>query len=443
MLRKLCFLVFALVFCACSGEKDPNSKPKIAIIGGGASGLASAFLLEKDFDVTVFEKEDKLGGHADTVYLEGGVSVEAGFEFFSTAMFPRFIKLLGLLKVETHEFDLYYTFRNTSQANTIVVPPRDLSNIPADDLEPLLNFQTFLISGADLVKSGDKSLTLQKFVETLSLPQEFCDGFLYPFFASMWGVTPTEIKDFTASLVVSWLVLNVPAVGEAPKWFEVSSGTSGYIDALADQLGETEILLSAAVTEIKKCDSQYEVKTADGFEGKFDYLVFATNASVAKKLLKNLEEGKEAREQLSKIRYFKTYIAIHGDSSVMPPDQKDWGVVNIAFDGAQRSEISVHKAWRSTDKPVYKTWVTYEKNNDLKLPEPLLAPLKEYYHAAIDLNYVSAQVGLQSLQGKNNIWFAGTYTSGLDSHESAIVSAIEIAKKLAPNATRLQEILAP
>src|SRR5262245_6199770 len=118
MFRAL-FAVLIVAFASLHGAS-------IAIVGGGSSGLVSAWLLEQEHDVTLYEKQDRLGGHAYTVEvaLEGNTyPIDAGFEFFSDEMFPTFIKLLSILDVEIHSFPLNYTFFTANNKKAVVLPP--------------------------------------------------------------------------------------------------------------------------------------------------------------------------------------------------------------------------------------------------------------------------------------------------------------------------------
>ena len=164
-------------------------------------------------------------------------------------------------------------------------------------------------------------------------------------------------------------------------------------------------------------------------------MVFATNAYEASQILRDLDGAEPIRAQLDKIEYFKTSIAIHGDERLMPADKKNWSVVNIRYDG-QHSSNSIWKNWRMDNRPIFKSWVTYEK----ELPQPLYA-LQTYWHAKINAAYFEAQKGITQLQGANHLWFAGVYTHDVDSHESAVLSAIKVAQRLAPHSARLKKLM--
>jgi predicted NAD/FAD-binding protein len=118
----------------------------------------------------------------------------------------------------------------------------------------------------------------------------------------------------------------------------------------------------------------------------------------------------------------------------MPASEKDWSVLNIRHDGA-RSSLSVWKKWKSRT-PVFKSWVTF----DPRPPEPLYFSAT-YEHPKIGLRYFEAQRSLVALQGQNNLWLAGLYTHDVDSHESAILSAVKVAERLDPQSANLKRLI--
>lgn len=123
----------------------------------------------------------------------------------------------------------------------------------------------------------------------------------------------------------------------------------------------------------------------------------------------------------------------------MPHDRQNWSVANIFFDG-EKSTLTTYKSWHSST-PVFRSWIMHKENPiGYPLPEPLYA-IREYYHAKVNPTYFKSQRALQALQGKHNLWIAGLYMHDVDSHDSALISAISIAKLLAPQAERLLPFL--
>jgi predicted NAD/FAD-binding protein len=126
---------------------------------------------------------------------------------------------------------------------------------------------------------------------------------------------------------------------------------------------------------------------------------------------------------------------VHGDRRLMPALEKHWSVLNIRHDGVH-SALTVAKSWKSEKgTPVFKSWVTYEP----RMPEPLYFQAT-YDHPRVNLNHFQSQKALALLQGRDNLWFAGVYAHDIDCHESAIVSAVKIARRLDPGSRNLRQL---
>jgi predicted NAD/FAD-binding protein len=412
---------------------------RIAIVGGGGAGLTSAWLLENDHQVTLYEKQDRLGGHAHTINLEVAgeqVSIDAGFEFISQAMFPTFLRLLNLVKVPLKPFTLYTTQYDTRTGDVYMMPPFHGLRPYFEAMTPrkildLLRFRRTLRAVAPIMDSRDTSVTVEQFVDSLSVSDGFKNRFLYPFWQAGWGVSLEDIKSFMVYDVARYAYLSLPS-GIVPRgWREITGGTQTYVKALRDDLTSTQIKLNSPVTSVRLEGDGYLVEDAHGHTETFDHIVLATNAHQAAAALENVPDAQTMRQHLSQISYFETKIAVHGDTRLMPPRRKHWSTVNIRFDGTY-SQLSVWKSWKSS-VPVFRSWITHEA----QLPDPLYA-VATYHHPSVDAGYFAAQRGLEPFQGINNLWLAGVYTHDIDSHESAVISGIKIAQKLAPNAPRLR-----
>lgn len=428
--------------------QEGDAKARVAIIGGGAAGLTSTWLLEQDYEVTLFEQQNRLGGHANTIQVEADgktFPIDAGFEFFSDAMFPHFKNLLKILNVTTRKYSLTYTFFTADGEEVITLPPVHDGGIEWEsflpgDLFDLIQFGRFVDAGKKLVASEDISLTFEQFVEDYAcLTGSFKKDFLYPFIAGAWGDTIEQTKKFVAYDILKYCVKNNPGSVVAMKWNEVVGGTSAYIQALAGQVTRAQIKLSSQIQSITYANGVYTITEEGGAISEFDHLVLATNALQARDLLKDIPETLDIRSILGQVEYFYTTIAVHGDPTFMPEDQDDWSVINIKYDGSE-SSMTVHKPWRSSI-PIFRSWITQDVNKPgFTLPQPLYHVVN-YYHPRVNRNYFEAQKAVEAIQGNRQLWFAGVYTYDVDSHESAILSAARLAQKLAPNSSRLKQLL--
>lgn len=440
-MKKFILIIFSLFFA------QTTFADRIAIIGGGASGLVSAWLLEEKHNITLYEASDRLGGHANSIEIKTSensqpVIVEAGAEFFNKPFYPHFFNLLNHFHVAVTPFTLVTTIYRTDMDDPIILPSyhdnqTEWVSMSASNIARSLQFKIVVDNGLSFLKKKDTTITLQTFINSLSfVSNDFKKNIFYPLTAASWGIDPLEAGDLSAYNALNYVSNNYTIPGYT--WYEVKNGLNTYVEAVAHSLQSTHIKLNAKVTKIRKEDNQYIITAADGSEEIYDQLIFATDAATASQILATADETKNLSQILSRITYYDTKIAIHGDARFMPKDKSLWRVVNIRYNG-RHSAITFYKKWKS-NTPIFKSWLTYDvrspQDQGSPLPSPLYA-LVNYKHPKTDTTYFEVQRKIESKQGQRKIWFAGMWTSGFDSHESAINSAMNLAYHLAPGTDRL------
>jgi predicted NAD/FAD-binding protein len=234
--------------------------------------------------------------------------------------------------------------------------------------------------------------------------------------------------------VLKYLVLHRPEGLEPREFSEISGGTAAYVAALRGALTRAAVFAGVEIRCIRRSAGGYEMVDAEGSRKEFDHLVFATNAPEACRLLRCLTEAAPQRAVLERFHYFSTLIAVHGDRRLMPAEKNHWSVFNVRCS----KEGSFTTVWRQQriPFPVFKSWV----NSAAPLPEPLYE-LTRYEHAFMDAEHFQAQQRLAALQGQSNLWFAGAHTHDIDCHESAVQSAIHVARRLAPGSGNLARLV--
>lgn len=412
---------------------------RIGIVGGGAAGLTCAWLLGDQHEVTLFEADGRLGGHAHTIEIETEgqrLEVDAGFQFFGAgSSYGRFNRLLDLLGVIRSSYPATLTVFHGRDQRPVVLPPvrsgRPVwSSLTPSAISSMMRFQRFLARIPAFLEQRDKTIAIEDYLEQQRVPKAFADGFLYPLLLSFWCVELSEFKRFAAYNVLYYLGANMPSGLTPPSQSEVAGGLKVYVDALADAVGRSRIRMDAGIRRVELESDGYRVVDSHGRSETFDHLVLATNARQALELIEPIPVLAARSAQLRRFRYFDTTIAIHGDRRLMPRDERAWSVVNARWEGGH-SWLSIWNPARGV--PVFKSWVTF----DQAMPEPLHG-IATYQHGKIDLDYFDAQQRLKPLQGQHGLWLAGLYADDADSHESAIRSAITVARGLAPRSRRLE-----
>lgn len=414
---------------------------KLGVIGGGAAGLLTTWLLEKEFDVVLFEQQNYLGGHARTIYIElegKKIPIEIGFEFLNDLMFPNLCKLFKILNVQTRHYALTYSFFRPQDNRALVLPPIQKNKFFFNSLLSyffdLIQLKYVFCKSRKIVNNIDTSVTLEDFLNSLFLTDSFKNEIFIPFFCAGWGASKNDFKKFSAYNIFSWIVKNQPLGLGKSHWIEIIDGVSSYINVISSQINNAKIITSSKITNVTYNNGKYNVIQSDGSNFEFDYLVIATNANQASLLLRNIKHAESMRYHLDKIEYIDATVAIHSDSRFMPKNKSDWSIANVLYNGAD-SALTFHKEWKSKT-PIFRSWLfpSFPK------PDSIYA-IEKFQHAKPNMNYFESQKFLEKLQGKNNLWLAGLYTYDIDAHESAIISAINIAKGLASQSQRLINLI--
>jgi predicted NAD/FAD-binding protein len=452
-LKSLACLGIALLW----GNISLAAKPRVAVLGAGGAGVATAWLLEENYDVTLIESSRRLGGHANTInvsfphdakYAGKTFPIDAGFEFITRAEFPNFMRYLEILGVDVDPFQLTTSFFSEESKEGYVVTPFSKGSIAWSTLlnpctiYKLLSLKKVMNAGREFIKGAllSDSVRLEKplsaFLDGLNLNGDVAQKFVYPLLSAGWGVPREEFKHYSAFQVFSTIVTESNGY-DAPTWYEIRGGTGAYIRAAAAQLRETTFLLSTKIVEIKREGKIYHLKTSAGKIEDFDYVVIGTPLNQMELLLAGLPEYRNFVSAVSRVRYYQTHIYLHGDTSFMPKDRSKWSVMNVrSIHEGEKSGFTAYKAWHSpAEYPVFKSWVY----PDERKPEKIYGEA-HFDHPHLDIHYVRAQREIAAYQGKNNLYLVGVHTQDTNRHESAINSAIAVAKKLAPQSGRMRQL---
>ncbi len=408
---------------------------KVAIVGGGAAGLVTAWLLEKTHQVTLFEKSASVGGHAQTFTVELGGrvrSVDTGVHFVAERLQPLFIRLLEHLDVPLAPYLPSATFHDRRDGWTVCLPPMGNASrwsglTSRRNLTALAALRTLIGGAVHLVEASDDFDTpLEAFVDRLGISETARHGFLYPYLASYWGVSPSEVCTYSAKNALSYLVLLRPPLIRPRPMIRVAGGMRAYLDRLVAKLTRTAFERAASVAGVVRLGDRYAIELAGSaprrVEG-FDQVVLATNAAEAARILSRLPSTEAVRAVLGQVEYFETVVAVHGDPSFMPRNRAHWSLVNCIFDGHHAA--LTNREVVNGDVDLFRSWITHASRR----PEPCYQEVR-FFHPRPSPGYFRAQRLLEPHQGADNLWFAGMYVTGYDHHDGALASAVRVAKGL-------------
>ncbi len=388
----------------------------------------------------LFERKDVPGGHARTtsVEFEGGVAhASDGFNWFSDAMYPRFLRLLELIEQPTQQIPMTCSF--SDQRGTLCMPPVGAGRLGRvlsrpQQLLTLLKMWRTVSKAAPLVHGKRHEVTAAEFCDQLKLGRGFIDDFLAPLISGVWGCPWERTRDCSIYPLMKYIVFHAP-IGLGYYWWHiVEGGAAAYARNMAGRLANTQLQLGTPIRGVERTAQGFEVRTAEGVQG-VDRLVIAAGARDAARVLEGAQGLDRQKAALARFEYYLAHVATHSDPSYMPARRKDWCVTNIRWDGA-RSDLTVWSGFQlpKDPRPRFDLFTSYvdpgEQPRDTHHRSAFWLPLETPDHFA-------AQAGLAALQGEDGLHFAGDYTQDIGSHEDAICSAIRVAEALAPQAQRL------
>ncbi|MDE2294202.1 MAG: FAD-dependent oxidoreductase [Gammaproteobacteria bacterium] len=408
---------------------------RVAVIGAGISGLASAWRLSHTHEVTLFEANDYLGGHTHTheIELQGRhYAVDSGFIVFSPRHYPLFTEFLRELGVASQPTTMSFSVHaeasgleyNATRLDTLFCQRRNL--LSPRFLGMVRDLLRFYREAPALLEREDRGPTLGEYLAAHRYGAAFRDDHLVPMASALWSSPPTQILDFPARYLVQFMhnhqMLDLTG---RPEWRVVRGGSASYVRALREHWRVRE-RSRCAVRSVRRGADGVLVTHAQGQE-RFDHAVLACHADQALALLADAS-GAE-REILGAIRYQPNEAVLHTDPSVLPRARKAWAAWNAFVPRASGAPCTV----------------SYCMNllQTLDAPEPLVVTLNRreaidprrilrtavYQHPVYTQAAVEAQRRRAEIQGVNRTWFAGAYW-GWGFHEDGMRSAVDVAHAL-------------
>lgn len=404
------------------------TRPRIAVIGAGISGMAAAFALKDVADVTLFESRDRLGGHACTLTCgeeDEAFKVDIGFIVCNDLNYPNFIQMLDHLGVGLVDSDMSFSVSNPTGYEWSS-DPRGLfawKRYAADPkfwrlLGEIVKFNTR--ARTDIAAGVDLSGSLGGYLDALGATASFRENYLLPMGAAIWSTPEQDILDYPAEAFIRFFNNHRLMHADRPVWRTVRGGSRSYVERLAERLGPARIRLSARVERIAPgVDGKLEVDLPTGERFLFDDVILAGHSDQSLKALS--PAFRRQREALSKIRYAPNRVYLHQDARLMPRRKAAWASWNVLR--GQGEQVCVTYWMNRLQKfksqaPVFVTLNPAEApRSDAVLHET------SFDHPQFDVAAQCGRAAVAELQGADGIWFAGAWL-GDGFHESGLKSGL-------------------
>ena len=404
---------------------------KIGVIGSGVSGLVSALTLQERFEVSLFEKNSKLGGHSNTVTIEQEdkkYSVETGFIVLNDKNYPIFTSLLKHLNIGVNNSSMSFSvsvdkgqFEYSSSYIGLLGQTKNI--IDPKYWGMLRDINYFYTNALKDVKDCPDNETLGQFLKRFNYSNKFIDYHLVPMTASIWSCPTKSILNFPIkSLLVFFENHKLLNIYNRPKWSTVDKGSREYVKKIQSLL-KGKIYTNAKVNKISKSKEGIRVHYQDGIK-TFDKVILACHADQSSEIL--IENFSEEANLLKDFKYQKNTSILHSDINFMPKRKSVWSSWNYITETGNSGNLSI-TYWMNELQGINSSKPILLSLNPKILPNPdLIYGQYSYSHPILDNNAINIQKKLSSIQGKNNLWFCGAWT-GFGFHEDGVKSAVEIA----------------
>ncbi|MDT7525046.1 FAD-dependent oxidoreductase [Pseudidiomarina sp. GXY010] len=418
---------------------------KIAIIGSGIAGMTSAYLLQQQHEITLFEKNSYIGGHTRTVTVEvqgKEYAIDTGFIVFNDRTYPLFRKLMREIGVSWQDTEMSFSVRdpesgleyNGHNLNTLFAQRKNLVSPSFWRLiRGILKFnkaaKEAYNSGADL-----DQLTLGEFLRQQHIHPSVSEFYLLPMVAAIWSASLQEAEAFPLGFFLRFFnnhgLLNV---ADRPQWATIDGGSSAYVAPLTASYRE-RIELNANIVavhrQLPERQAAVTLEFADGELRDFDEVVFACHSDEALALL--AQPSAAEQQVLGAIPYQMNEVVLHTDVRLLPREQRAWASWNYLLhsdDQARTRPSSVSYNMNILQRIQAPEVFCVTLNNTAAIhPEKILGTY-HYAHPVYSVESMQARAQRALICGQQHTHYCGAYWyNGF--HEDGVRSAVDVAKRL-------------
>lgn len=418
-----------------------GERRRTAVVGSGVAGLTAAHVLHKAHDVTLYEADDRVGGHAHTHELgasDGRVHrVDSGFIVHNRRTYPHLLRLFDELGVATQESEMSMSVRcegcgleyagARGPAGLFAQPRSALRGPYLRMLAEVTRFHRAARALLELPESPATDMTLGEFARRGRFSAYFHAHFLTPMVSAVWSCDPVTALRYPARYLFAFLAHHgMLTIGGSPVWRTVTGGSRAYVERVVKQL--TAVHTATPVRAITRHADGVELTTEDGTTTPYDAVVIATHPDQALRLLADPTDAE--RDTLGAFTYSRNPTLLHTDTTLLPRSRgarASWNYLmpSCAAD-ADRVTVSYDmNRLQRLDSP--ETFVVTLNGSDRVDPDSVRARMV-YEHPVYTPESVAAQARLPALSGAVTA-YAGAY-HGWGFHEDGCRSGAEAAAAL-------------
>ncbi len=414
----------------------------VAVIGSGIAGLGCAWLLRKSHSVTVYEINDRPGGHTHTVDVKSGgieASVDTGFMVYNKITYPNLVRLFDMLNVPVKPTTMSFSVSHLPSgieyngAGLARLFARKRNLVSPRFWKLLLTIDRFNKEAPALIDDpAFQNLTLGQLASKQGHGKDFLELYLVPMGASVWSTPPGKMLEFPATTLMRfWKNHGFLGLSTHFQWWTVDGGSREYLNRLIEPLRDN-IVLSSRIRTVRRSEGTAQVVFEDGSTKIFDKVVLACHADESLALLESPTD--EERRLLSPFQYQKNSVLLHSDYSIMPKTPGCWASWNYRSEGGTEAAPTVHYWMNSLQGADERLNLFVSLNSDHLINPALVHKKLEYTHPLFSVEAIAAQSDLPRLNQEaavgSPVHYCGSYFR-YGFHEDAFTSGIECANSVA------------
>nr|CAB3495509.1 unnamed protein product [Digitaria exilis] len=411
---------------------------RVAVVGAGVAGLAAAHELARSSGarVTLYEKEDHLGGHVGTVAVSDGdagpvVHLDLGFMVFNRVTSPNLTEWFERLGVDIAKSDMSFSVSTLDRNKSFEWGSHNgVSGLLAqkgNSLSPsfwrmILEFFMFKGHALKYLEDHernpdlDRNETLGQFVIVHGYSKLFQDAYLSPMCVCIWSCPSQEVLEFPAFFVLSYCRDNhLLELFGRPEWHTVKGGSESYVNKKLHRHQSSRRLRSVPARSLYHCAGYYKILDIDGSEHMYDQIILSVHAPDALKVL-----GPEATHDelriLGAFQYTNSDVYLHQDESFMPQSSSAWSARNFLGTTTRRGACVTY--WLNLLQDIGSERPFLVTLNPIHVPNHVL---HKWHTSHLNPSVAAAKASLElnHIQGKRGLWFCGSY-QGYGFHEDGL-----------------------
>jgi len=410
---------------------------RIAIIGGGISGLVCAHRLQREHEITLYEANDYAGGHTHTHHVDiddngRDLAVDTGFIVFNRQNYPHFSRLLDELGVAAQPTSMSFSVHcertgleyNGTSVNRLFAQRRNLWR--SSFLRMVRDILRFNRESPRLLERDATDVTVNEYVQSNGYSTTFRNYYLIPMCAALWSAPPRMVENFSIGFLVRFFHNHgMLAVNGRPQWLVVRGGSATYVRALLDRFSG-RLLLNTPVRELRRHAAGVRIQT-DSAEQDFDQVILACHSDQALQLLADADTVE--RGILGAMRYQDNEAVLHTDGNLLPRRRLARASWNYRIPATEPDSVAVTYHMNSLQGLQSRQPICVTLNQTESIRSEKVIKRLRYAHPLFTTEAVAAQRRWPEISGINRTHFCGAYW-GQGFHEDGVRSALAVCKQL-------------